>query len=877
VPGSGGGNDSIIETTILRPLVTSVVHRARLYELLDTGAARRLTLVSAPAGYGKTTLVSSWLAKRPLDYCWVSLGPLDGSAQRVTTYLVAALGRLEHRERPPESNLFVAFLNGLTKLQRDTMVVFDDYHLAESAEINDLVMSLLEKLPPPAHLVIISRIDPTMRLAKLRGQGKLTELRESDLAFTLEECKAFLTDISGTSLGSEEVKSLWHMTEGWIAGLQILASSLTGRLDASRPVRELSSRRRYLHDYLVEEVLDSLDSPTLEFLERCSILERLSAELCDAVMGRTDSRRILSTIERRNLFVTPLDEEHRWFRLHHLFAGVLSARLKDDHADELPVLHRKASEWFDAHNQPLEAISHMVATGDAGAAAELINGHAEWLMKQGELMVVKKWISSLPEEICVRYPVIVLLRAWAGIVDGRPLGQIERELDSIEKTGMYEARVLCLRSYLAGLQGKDEQALQLSEKASRIVDETDLFFRGQAKFTVAVARLASGEINAAINLLESAAEESLQAGNLLIAVMALAHKARAMVERGDLNSGEQSYQRALDLVTHPGGSRVWFAGSALMGLGEISRLRGDIEGALELFREGVEIPVNWLNLNSFSTSLGFAHALLAKGREADAVDVLQSAEKLARRFTIPLYFSRMVKAHLVFVLLRCGRLQEARARMKEPSSHDAPNTDDSYVKALVSDLEILARARLALLEKNPRGCIDLALPVALRARKQERALQALQADIVLVQAYWQTEEIDEATSILERALSFAAERGIVQPFVDEGPELARILYRARAMGVDQPVIGKLLAAFPLDQQSTAAAETQPHSVEPLSARELEVLTLLSQGLSNKEAAARLCVSVPTVKWHARTIYGKLAVSSRTQAIAKARKLGILPD
>jgi LuxR family maltose regulon positive regulatory protein len=199
------------------------------------------------------------------------------------------------------------------------------------------------------------------------------------------------------------------------------------------------------------------------------------------------------------------------------------------------------------------------------------------------------------------------------------------------------------------------------------------------------------------------------------------------------------------------------------------------------------------------------------------------------------------------------------------------------VEALVSDLEILARARLALLEKNPRACIHLALADALRARKQERELQALQADIVLVQAYWQTEEIDKATSVLERALSFAAERGIVQPFVDEGPGLARILFQARALGIKHPFIGTLLAAFPLDQQSTAAAETQPRTVEPLSARELEVLTLLSQGLSNKEAADRLCVSVPTVKWHARTIYGKLVVSSRTQAIAKARKLGILPD
>jgi LuxR family maltose regulon positive regulatory protein len=872
----GLGSESILQTKIVRPPVRNIVHRARLYKRLDTGAARKLTIVSAPAGYGKTTLVASWLGERSLDCCWVNLGRLDGSAQQVTMYLAAALDRLEKRESAMGSSRWDTFLNALAARRRETIVILDDYHLAESAEVNDLVMLLLEHLSPTAHLMIITRVDPALRLAKLRGQAELVEVRQSDLALTLEEIGAFLTEVSGVALAKEVVQSLSLVTEGWVAGLQILTSSFKSSADPSRLIRELSGRQRYLRDYLVEEVLARLDPPTLEFLERCSILEQLSADLCDAVTDRTDSREVLSAMDRQNLFVSPQDEEQRWFRLHHLFAEVLSARLQDDHADELPILHRKASEWFVAHNQPVEAINHRVASGDTDAAAELINERAEWLMKQGELMVAKKWIGSLPDEICARYPVIMLLRAWAGIEDGRPLGQIERELDAIGGAGAYEAQVLCLRSYLAGLQGKDEQALQLSEKATRIIDEPDLFVRGHAKFRVAVARLASGETSEAIDLLESAAEESLQAGNLLVAAEALAHKARAMVERGEIDGGEQTYQRALDLVTHPGGSRGYVAW-ALIGLGEINRLRGNIDSALELFREGMETYANWLDLNTFYTSLGIVHALLAKGQEADALDALQSAEELARRSTIPFYFTRLVEAHRTLVLLRRGRLQEARTRMKEPPSHDVLSTEVSYVEALVSDLEILARARLALLEKNPRGCIDLALPVALRARKQERELHALQADIVLVQAYWQTEEIDKATSVLEHGLSFAAERGIVQPFVDEGPELARILYRARSLGVDHPLIGKLLAAFPLDQQSSAAAETQPHSVEPLSAREVKVLTLLSQGLSNKEVAATLYLSVRTVKWYTSNIYAKLDVSSRTQAIAKARRLAILPE
>ncbi len=870
-------SESILKTKIVRPPVRNIVHRTRLYELLDNGAARKLTIVSAPAGYGKTTLVASWLGERSLDCCWVNLGGQDSSAQQLTVYLCAALDRLEKRESATGSDRWVALLNGLEARRRETIVILDDYHLAESAEVNDLVMLLLEHLPSTAHLVIITRVDPSLRLAKLRGQAELVEVRQSDLALTLEETGAFLAEVSGVELTKEVVRSLSLVTEGWVAGLQILTSSVKSSADPSRLIGELVGRQRYLRDYLVEEVLVGLDPPALEFLERCSILERLSADLCEALTGRTDSREVLSAMDGQNLFISPMDEEHRWFRLHHLFAQVLSARMQQDHPTEIPVLHGKASEWFAAHDQPVEAINHCLASGDTVAAAGLINRYGEWLMKQGELLVAKKWIGSLPDELCARYPVIMLLRAWAGIEDGRPLGQIERELDSIGGTGAYEAQVLCLRSYLAGLQGRDEQALQLSEKASRIIGEQDLFVRGHAKFRVAVARLASGDTAEAIDLLESAAEDSLQAGNLLVAATALAHRARAMVERGEVDGGGQTYQRALDLMAHPGGSRRGYVAWALIGLAEIDRLRGNLDGALELFREGMETYANWLDLNTFYTSLGIVHTLLAKGQEADALQALQSADELARGSTVPLYFTRLVEAHRTLALLRCGRPQEARAHVKELSAHGDPGADVSYVEALVSDLEILARARLALLEKNPRGCIDLALAVAQRARKQERELHALYAEIILVQAYWQAEEIDKATSVLERGVSFAAERGIVQPFVDEGPELARILYRARTMGVDHAFIGKLLAAFPLDQQSRAAAETQPHSVEPLSAREVTVLTLLSQGLSNKEVAAKLYLSVRTVKWYTSNIYAKLDVSSRTQAIAKARRLQILPE
>ena len=871
------GGESIFRTKIVRPPVKNLINRERLYEFLDRGGARKLTIVSAPAGYGKTSLVASWLAKRSLDSCWVSLGRLDGSAQQLTTYLEAALDRLENREGGEGSKGLAAFLNALSARRGETFVILDDFHLAECAEVNDLVMFLLDHLPSTAHLFIITRTDPTLRLARLRGQAELVEVRQSDLALTREEIEDFLKQISGVSLAKDEVQTLFHATEGWVAGLQILTSSIRDGADLSSLVGELGAKKRYLRDYLAEEVVARLDAPMLEFLERCSILERLSAELCGAVTGRGDSRALLAMMDRQNLFVSPIDEEHRWFRLHHLFAELLSARLAEEHGEELPMLHRRASDWYLAHDQPIEAIDHLLASGDPEAAAELIDERGEWLMKVGELKVATKWIRALPREVSSRYPAIVFLQAWAGIEEGRPLEQIERDLDSLGGRGAFEAQILCLRSYLAGLRGKAAEALALSEEACRRIEEGNLFVNGHAKFRLAVARLVSGMSSEAIDLLESAAEESLRAGNLLVAAAALTHEGRALVELGEIERGERSYQRALDLGINFGSPRRGYAAWGLIGLAEISRLRGDIDGALELFGEGMTSLANWLDLNAFSTSLGIAHALLSKGRESEALDALKSAEGLASRSTIPLYFARLTKAHRALILLRRGRIEEARACLGSQDSTDALDAEASYIEAIVSDQEILARARLNLAEGKPRECFDAALSVARRARNRKRELSGYLADLVLTQAYWKTEEIEQALATLERALSFAAERGLTQPFVDEGTAMARILYRARASGLDHPFIGKLLALFPLEEQSRAAAETRHGSFEALSPREAEILTLLSQGLSNKEVAATLYLSVRTVKWYTSSIYAKLDVSSRTQAIARARQLEILPD
>ena len=385
------------------------------------------------------------------------------------------------------------------------------------------------------------------------------------------------------------MQSLFLATEGWVAGLQILTSSLRDGADPSRLIGELGGRQRYLRDYLIEEVLARLDPPTLEFLERCSILEQLSADLCNAVTGRTDSREVLSAMDRQNLFVSPQDEEHRWFRLHHIFAEVLSARLQDDHAEELPVLHRKASEWFVAHNQPVEAINHRLASGDTDAAAELINVRAEWLMKQGELMVAKKWIGSLPEEICVRYPVIMFLRAWAGIENGRPLGRIERELDSIGGN--------------RSVRGPGIVPAQLHRGTSRQRRAGSAAIReGQPNRSTNGTCLSMGMRSSGWQWHGSPRGRPVRGStcwsrrpkNLCRPGACWWRRRLSPIRRGPWSNAARSTAESrrisepLTLWSSPAAPAGGYVAWALIGLGEIDRLRGNIDGALELFREGME-------------------------------------------------------------------------------------------------------------------------------------------------------------------------------------------------------------------------------------------------------------------------------------------------
>lgn len=396
---------SIIQTKIVQPPVRNAIDRERLYKKMDGAGDRKLTVVSAPAGYGKTTLVTSWLEKRGLQHCWINLDRFDTAAQQVLNYFDAVLYKLKPDESERVSsgkvkyNSITSIINRMLRFQSELIVVLDDYHLADTAEIRELISIILEHLPGQVHIVLITRVDPQLHTARLRGQNQLLEITESDLQFSTGEVRSFLVSAARISLGMAEIEYLTRSTEGWIAGLQIIVASLRENPQPERYIHKLSSDNRYLFEYMIEEVMNRLDENTIDFLLKCSLFDRITAGLCNEITGRRDAQIILDYLDTHNLFISPLDSENCWYRLHHLFGNMLFSSCIQKYGEELPRFYLLASKWFESKGYYVEAIDCMLKTEDRQRTVELIEQYAEQILMQGELTALMRWIEKIPQEI----------------------------------------------------------------------------------------------------------------------------------------------------------------------------------------------------------------------------------------------------------------------------------------------------------------------------------------------------------------------------------------------------------------------------------------------------------------------------------------------
>lgn len=876
------------------------VPRPRLIERLNEGLSRKLTLISAPAGFGKSTLVSDWLAGCERPAAWLSLDEGDRDPARFLAYLVAALrtiaapigagvlGALQSPQAPPTEAMLTALLNDMSTISDHVVLVFDDYHVLDAKPIDRALAFLLDHLPPHLHLVIATREDPQLPLARLRAGGQLTEVRVADLRFSRAEADEFLNQMMGLALPAEAITALETRTEGWIAGLQLAAISLQGRPDATSFIASFTGSHRFVMDYLVEEVLQRQPERIQTFLLRTSILDRLCGSLCDAVAldpatpaaPAAAGQATLEYLEHANLFIVPLDNERRWYRYHHLFADLLRQRLRQSAASspedgevverEVAELHRRASSWYEEHGLELDAFHHAAAADDIERAERLIEGKGMPLHFRGAVVPVLNWLKSLPEAVLDARPVLLTAYASVLLATGHVTGveqlmqAAERALEGAEpddSTRDLIGRIAAIRATAAVNQFQTETIIDQSRRALEYLHPNNLAFRTSTAWKLGFAYQLQGDRAAAKRAYSDVIAIGQMSGNTIYIVMATI--SLGMLQEGEnrLALAAQTYQNALRLL---GEQPLPIASEAHLGLARIRYEWNDLEAAERHGQQGLQLARQIESDRIVSCEVFLARLKLAQGDVAGAAALATEAYQAARQRNFVYRMPEVAAAH-VLLLLHQGHL-EAAAQLAE--AHELP----------------ISRARVHLAQGDPAAALAALEPwrrqVEAKGWEDER-LKVMLLQAVALRAQGET---DKAAHVLLDALALAEPGGFIRSFVDEGPPMAHLLSAAAAHGMMPDYLGKLLAVFDGEMQkredmpyrppAAPAAPGQP-LIEPLSRREVEVLQLIAQGLSNQEISERLFLALDTVKGHNRKIFDKLQVQRRTEAVARARELGLL--
>jgi LuxR family maltose regulon positive regulatory protein len=904
-----------------------VVPRPHLIERLDEGlrAGRKLTLVSAPAGSGKTTLVGEWVAGGGSPAAWLSLDEGDNDPTRFLTYLVAALqtvapdvgagtlAGLQSPQPPPLESVLTRLLNEVAAIPDRILLVLDDYHVIESQPVSKALAFLLEHLPPRLHLVIATREDPPLPLARLRARGQLTELRAADLRFTPAEAAEFLNRVMGLDLSQEDVAALDARTEGWIAGLQLAALSMRGHEDVAGFVHSFTGSHRFVLDYLLEEVLHRQPESVQTFLLRTSILDRLCGSLCDAVVHGdsglhptpfTPGQEMLEQLERANLFILPLDDERRWYRYHHLFADLLRQRLQRrvtsparDDGVGVAGLHVRASRWYEEHGLALKAFRHAAAAGDFERAADLAERAWPAMDSTFRSATWLNWVQALPGEVIRARPVLSVGYAWAALDTGQlehvepRLRDAERWLGPVEDMsappesladGMVfvdeaqlqslPARIALARSNYAQVRGDVSATVRYAELALELLPEEDHALRGTVPGILGLAYLASGDMEAAKCSFRDFITNMQSAGNLLFVIASSGYLAEIIAAQGHLHEAARTYRQTLQLASELDEQAQRITAHLHVGLAMLYHEMGDREAAGLHLAKSKEMG-DYMALPDWPHRWCLARARLkeAGGELEAALDLLDEAQRRYVRNPVP--DTHPIPARKARVYVRQGRLAEARAWVEE---RDLSAGDElSYLR----EFEHVTLARV-LLAGYHRDRADRSIQEAMGLL--ERLLQAAQEggrvasaiEILILQslAYRAQGDVPQALASLERGLAMAEPQGYVRIFVDEGESMAALLEEAAKRGIAPQYVGRLRAAFA--EAEGRAPVVQP-LIEPLSERELEVLRLLTTELNGPQIARRLTVSLNTMRTHTKNIYSKLGVHSRRAAVRRAEELDLL--
>ncbi len=925
----------LIETKFsIPPARPELVVRARLYSLLEAGTRLPLLLVSAPPGFGKTTLVAAWLHSRPqpVDCGWLALDEADNQPVTFWRYLTAALqharpglgetaqAMLASSQPPALETVATVLINELAGSPAPLILVMDDYHVIRSKDIHASLNFLLDHLPHNVHLVLLSREDPPLGLARRRARQHMLEVRAGDLRFRPDETGSFLQTVMGLALDPQQVGVLEERTEGWIAGLQMAGLSLQGR-DPQAFLKSFAGVDHYIADYLVEEVLQRQPAGVREFLLKTSVLEVLSAPLCAALLENAPLElpggeealaspytAMLGYLEHANLFLVPLDNSREWYRYHHLFAQLLRQRLVQVYgAAEKAALHRRASAWFEAQHDPGRAIRQARQVPDYGRVVELIEAHAGSFFLNSEILQFMEWVNEIPAEHYRAHPMLCMTAAWASLATNQfaeaahwlerietHLGYpAESALDGEELTPALRAaliEVLLVRVRLnAEVLPADQtrqQLLHIRQVMQDLPGEQACLFntigtlKPVAAFNLGLSCELAGDLQAAGQAFEEAAVFARQVCNSHVLLLALAHLANAQAVNGNLRAACQVYKDALAEVGapgRPGGANTPFAALAHAGLGSLYYEWNDLPAAEASYQAALNLARPWQNWESLIPAiLGLSHVQHARG---DALLALSTLDELV---TSPGAWQPAPGLGLPVEVYRAVLEVETGNRPAAAAWLNASGLPGETQPDLANEMALLDLARLLMLLERPIPAQNLAEKVLRSADKNGRQGAAIHARVLLAKSEAARGDLDRAASLMEEAVRLAQAEGYLRVFLDQGETIQRLLGALRSrLGPGDELAAYLrrimMAAFePATESAKAGQLPGRDQVDALSEREKEILRLVAQGLTNQAIADRLVISLTTVKTHVGNIFLKLGVKNRTQAIACAESLGLLP-
>jgi LuxR family maltose regulon positive regulatory protein len=889
----------MVLTKLHRPrLRPNLVARTRLIDRLNEGLRqnRKLTLLTAPAGFGKTTLVADWLQQLDRPFAWICLDEGDNDPVRFLPLVVAALqtvdesigrslqsvllsrplasnaARAQDDDTPGTLSLVTVLINDLIKASKPLVLVLDDYHLITQAQVHQAVQFLLGHQPSGLHLVVLTREDPPFALPRMRVRTELTEVRERDLRFTETEAAAFLTGTMGLDLSAEAIATLGARTEGWIAGLQMVALSLEGQDAAgvADRIATFSGTHHYVIDYLAEEVLRRQPQVVQDFMCQTAILDRLCAPLCDAVTERGDSQSILVALERSNLFLIALDDQLGWFRYHHLFRGFLCTRLEPR---QQTALHHKAALWYEAHSLMDKAVEHALAAGDLDEAERVIGLAAGRAIQDGQLAIILDWLNSLPAGRIRANGELATHKGWALCLMGhREAAESFATWAEASLAGdthsAHRGELLALQAYLAVQRGDNANALRLAQQALATTDTANPLqrtFQCAALLSLGHAQRGLGDTQAAIDAFQRVASSAQAYGDELATMGALEELAWLLHRHGRRAEAADLCHQAIDRCLGAGSGPLPMLAIAYIVLAMMWYEANDLAQAQQQAQQGLEL-CQQLMMPSITLrgKILLARLLQAAGKYQMATATMEEARQTAARLGIPRY-ARLLDAAAADLHLLQGHIAQA-ARWAETARLSVAEA------ALTADeTEYLVYARLLIAQGRLDEANQVLASVTRSTQERERYGSLITIHILQARVEQALGRKSEALGELERALSLAAPRGYYRAFLDAGSSIAELLPLLRPVAPE--MVDRLLAS--LAAESRHGVERAASLLDPLSGRELEVLRLVAGGLSNREAAQALFVTEETIKKHLSHIYDKLAVKSRTQAIARAKESGWL--